>query len=151
MQYNTLTAKKRAIVIILIVLLLALIPMGAYGLAYRNDFLFLILGVVHLFYAIDFLHSYVTAYHSVSIEGQEAVFTRKSKSVRVSCSAIESFAEKRNGFLEIAVTNGKPIFVHNDNPPGATTDSPERMTNKVRSAIASKAKRDIPVSYRNRY
>ena len=147
---NTLNGKKRATRAVLVVLLAVFAVMGAHGYFYKDDTLFLYLGLIHLFFAIDYLKSYAAAFETVEFLDSSMTLAKKRSSASVRYDEIESLAERRNGFVEIERKDGKSLFVHNDIPGGAKTDDPRRTVNILKEEISSRGGRDVSVTRRER-
>lgn len=147
---DTVSRQKRVTRVVLVVLLVILVAMGACGIRYKDDYLFLILGLVHLLYAIDYLRSYGKAYATVTFLDKSMILRRGKASVTLDYANVEALTELRNGFLEIAGTGTKPVCVHSDIPPKTGTSDPQRTANAIRREIEARANKDIRVTYRNR-
>lgn len=135
---------------VLIILLVILAVMGAYGVYYKKDTLFLILGLIHLFFAIDYLKSYTHAYTTITFSSVSMTLSKKRSSASFAYDNILSLSECRNGFLEIAQKEGEPVFVHSEIPAGAKTDHPQRTINILKKEIELRSHQEIPVTFRNR-
>ncbi len=147
---DTISRKKRITRAILIVLLVILVVMGVYGVYYKHDMLFLFLGIVHLFFAVDYLKSYSRAYATVTFLDGSMTLERKEAALTIDYESVEALTERRNGFLEISRKEGAPVFVHNEVPTGAKAEDPRRTTNILKNEIEARTKRSISVTYRDR-
>ncbi len=147
---DTVSRSKRVTRGVLVVLLVVFAVMGVHGLYYDKDSLFLYIGIVHLFFAIDYLKSYGAAYETVTFNEDSMLLGKKRSSITVDYEEIESLTECRNGFLEISIRGGKPVTVHNDIPKGGRHDDPRRTANILRKEIESRVQGDVRVSFRDR-
>jgi len=145
---NTLSKNKKITRIVLIILLVILVLMVSYGILFRNDFLLFYLGLIYLFFSLEYLRSFFLAYQTVSFRDDYIVLAKKEKSLILLYTDIICLKEIRNNFIEILTLNDKKILIHGEFSPKMQYEDNKRTVNIVSRQTKKRSSHIFEIKYK---
>lgn len=147
---HTLSRKKLITLLVLLGLLVLLAYMSIGALRGQKDYIFLLIGGIHLVFAADYIRSYLSAYHDVLFSGSSMELVRNKKCSVVEYAKILRLEEKRNNYIEIFVEGSRPFLIHGEFAPSMDVYAEARTVNILRKEIKSRSGKEIETLYKRR-
>jgi len=135
---------------VLIVLLIILAAMSVYALRGKGDYFFLILGAIHLYFAISYIRSFISSYTALEFTPDKIIFVKGKQRDERAYTAVRLIVEKPWGYVEVVLDGKESLLLHGESPGGRKEGDERRLSNIIRAEITSRSGESIPVQYRSR-